>query len=327
MPDAATAPETVILADGEYPAEGIPAALLAQARYVVCCDGAADAYTAHGGIPSAIVGDGDSISRTTAQRFRDILHIVPDQETNDLTKAFSFCMEQGRRELTILGATGGREDHAIGNIALLADYARQADVQMVTPYGVFNAVEGAATFDSMPRQQVSIFTIVPGTRISVRGLRYTPPDRGIPFVVRYAERSRDRYLRHRDRRPRPPLPYLPPQSVTPGRATGRDDTPTRPVAADRNVRRFPYLCRNAAPLPRQTGQPLENMNTPPVILAIAGSDPSGGAGIQADIKTVSALGGYAAAAVTAITVQNTRGVAQVEYLSPRNGRTPMRGRH
>ena len=43
IPDAATAPETVILADGEYPAEGIPAALLAQARYVVCCDGAADA--------------------------------------------------------------------------------------------------------------------------------------------------------------------------------------------------------------------------------------------------------------------------------------------
>ena len=116
--------------------------------------------------------------RALAQRFRDILHIVPDQETNDLTKAFSFCMEQGRRELPILGATGGREDHAIGNIALLADYARQADVQMVTPYGVFNAVEGAATFDSMPRQQVSIFTIVPGTRISVRGLRYTPPAEG-----------------------------------------------------------------------------------------------------------------------------------------------------
>ncbi len=56
------------------------------------------------------------------------------------------------------------------------------------------------------------------------------------------------------------------------------------------------------------------MNTPPVILSIAGSDPSGGAGIQADIKTVSALGGYAAAALTAVTVQNTRGVAQVEYL-------------
>ena len=44
------------------------------------------------------------------------------------------------------------------------------------------------------------------------------------------------------------------------------------------------------------------------ILIIAGSDSSGGAGIQADIKTVTALGGYAMTAVTAITVQNTTGV-------------------
>ena len=47
------------------------------------------------------------------------------------------------------------------------------------------------------------------------------------------------------------------------------------------------------------------------ILAIAGSDPSGGAGIQADIKTISALGGYAMAAITALTVQNTLGVDDV----------------
>ena len=47
------------------------------------------------------------------------------------------------------------------------------------------------------------------------------------------------------------------------------------------------------------------------VLIIAGSDPSGGAGIQADIKTVTALGGYAATAITAITVQNTRGVTAV----------------
>lgn len=47
------------------------------------------------------------------------------------------------------------------------------------------------------------------------------------------------------------------------------------------------------------------------VLIIAGSDPSGGAGIQADIKTVTALGGYAATAITAITVQNTKGVTAV----------------
>jgi hydroxymethylpyrimidine/phosphomethylpyrimidine kinase len=55
---------------------------------------------------------------------------------------------------------------------------------------------------------------------------------------------------------------------------------------------------------------------PPRILAIAGSDSSGGAGIQADIKTIAMLGGYAMTAITAITAQNTRGVTMVEALTP-----------
>ena len=50
------------------------------------------------------------------------------------------------------------------------------------------------------------------------------------------------------------------------------------------------------------------------VLIIAGSDSGGGAGIQADIKTVTALGGYAAAAITAVTVQNTLGVTAVHQI-------------
>ena len=53
---------------------------------------------------------------------------------------------------------------------------------------------------------------------------------------------------------------------------------------------------------------------PARILSIAGSDSSGGAGIQADIKTIAMLGGYAMTAITAITAQNTRGVQAVEIL-------------
>ena len=52
------------------------------------------------------------------------------------------------------------------------------------------------------------------------------------------------------------------------------------------------------------------------ILSIAGSDPSGGAGIQADIKAISANGGYATAVITALTAQNTRGVSGVELVPP-----------
>ena len=52
------------------------------------------------------------------------------------------------------------------------------------------------------------------------------------------------------------------------------------------------------------------------VLIIAGSDSGGGAGIQADIKTVTALGGYAATAITAVTVQNTLGVSAIHPIPP-----------
>lgn len=52
------------------------------------------------------------------------------------------------------------------------------------------------------------------------------------------------------------------------------------------------------------------------VLSVAGSDSGGGAGIQADIKTVSALGGYAMTAVTALTAQNTLGIEGIEEVDP-----------
>jgi hydroxymethylpyrimidine/phosphomethylpyrimidine kinase len=62
------------------------------------------------------------------------------------------------------------------------------------------------------------------------------------------------------------------------------------------------------------------MTTPPVripiALTIAGSDSSGGAGIQADLKAFSAFGVYGASVITALTAQNTRGVSAVEAISP-----------
>jgi hydroxymethylpyrimidine/phosphomethylpyrimidine kinase len=63
--------------------------------------------------------------------------------------------------------------------------------------------------------------------------------------------------------------------------------------------------------PRKGGPPADAMTQTARILIIAGSDSGGGAGIQADIKTVSMLGGHALTAITAVTAQNTVGVAAV----------------
>ena len=54
----------------------------------------------------------------------------------------------------------------------------------------------------------------------------------------------------------------------------------------------------------------------PNVLSIAGSDPSGGAGIQADLKAFSALGAYGMSVITALTAQNTQGVRSVQVIEP-----------
>ena len=55
-------PEAVILANGEYPTHVLPLKILEEAKFVVCCDGAANEYILRGHTPDIIIGDGDSLS-------------------------------------------------------------------------------------------------------------------------------------------------------------------------------------------------------------------------------------------------------------------------
>ena len=109
-------PEAVILANGEYPTCPVPLTMLEEASFVACCDGAANEYISRGHTPDVIVGDGDSLSTEYHKRFSPIIHQIPDQETNDQTKAVRYLQKRGFRRIAIVGATGKREDHTLGNI-------------------------------------------------------------------------------------------------------------------------------------------------------------------------------------------------------------------
>ena len=164
----------VILAAGDFPRAAAPLAALRGADLLICCDSAADELVAHGLEPDRIVGDLDSLSPSFRERYADRITQISEQDDNDLTKAFHLAVTLSPSRITILGATGKREDHTLGNISLLLDYAREAScpVMMLTDYGRFETIFDTATLPSVPGQQISIFAFDNTLTIKSAGLKY-----------------------------------------------------------------------------------------------------------------------------------------------------------
>ena len=142
----------VILCNGAFPTTDYPLYLLDSAEGVVCCDGAVEKFLSRypDRTPLAIVGDMDSISDQLREKFAHVLVHYEEQDYNDQTKAMRWVLENHPEveEITILGATGLREDHTIGNLGLLMEYTRMFDlggrrIQIVSDYGTAFAISSA----------------------------------------------------------------------------------------------------------------------------------------------------------------------------------------
>ncbi len=170
----------VILAAGDFPTHPVPLQVLREADFVVCCDSAyREIKNEELGMKNYIVvGDGDSLSEQDKRQLGDRWLQIEEQDYNDLHKAMEYATEQftiHNSQFTIIGATGKREDHTIGNISYLVTFADEhpgADIEMLTDYGRFVAMTGGRNFASFPRQQVSIFTMEPNKPIYSDGLKW-----------------------------------------------------------------------------------------------------------------------------------------------------------
>lgn len=164
--------KTVILGNGNFPCHSIPLKILRHAKTIICCDGAADELLIQGIIPTVIIGDMDSISEENRIKYEDRIVRIADQDTNDQTKAIEWAIGNGIKEIVILGSTGKREDHTIGNISLLCQYAKKIKVCSITDTGMFLPVIKSTEFESFKGQQISIFSLNPLTKISSENLKY-----------------------------------------------------------------------------------------------------------------------------------------------------------
>ena len=177
-----------IVAAGSFPRTEYPRYLLRSADHCVCCDGALGTLEKHGIVPDVVIGDLDSVCSRALGRFRGETVRVDEQDTNDLTKAFTFCLERWPdvTGITILGASGRREDHTLANYSLLMEYERQfrlgergIRLEMVSDYSTAFAISSSTTLHVGAGRPVSLFTADPSLQIRSEGLHW--PTDGVRF--------------------------------------------------------------------------------------------------------------------------------------------------
>jgi len=161
----------VIVANGEFPKNSIPLEVLSNAKYIIACDGAIDKLVKNGYNPNLIIGDLDSISAKSMKKYKDIIFEISNQSENDLRKAINYAKENDINEISIVGSTGDREDHLIGNIFSLFNYPN-IKIIIFTDTGTFELINKSQKIKSFNGQKISIFTLDSTIIIESKHLKY-----------------------------------------------------------------------------------------------------------------------------------------------------------
>ena len=185
----------VIIGGGAFPKKEYPRELIRQADVIVCCDGNAfkaflrnreSIFNDKDRLPDAVVGDMDSMSPSLAKEYSRLLVKVEEQDDNDQTKAYHYVLEHFPEVDTIhfIAATGKREDHTIGNLGLLMEYARQDGeprpaMDMVSDYSTAFVVTDSCELVLGKGRRISIFS--PDNSLTIKSKGLTWPTGGVVF--------------------------------------------------------------------------------------------------------------------------------------------------
>ena len=174
----------VIIGGGDFPRKPYPRELIRRADIIICCDGnALKAFLRNREAifgndnrrPDAIVGDMDSMSPKLAKEYSNLLVKIEEQDDNDQTKALHHILDHYPNVDTIhiLAATGKREDHTVGNLGLLMEYATAEpglNIDMVSDYSTSFAITDSCELFLGKGRRISLFSPDNSLKLKSKGL-------------------------------------------------------------------------------------------------------------------------------------------------------------
>lgn len=153
--------------------------LAMNATRIVCADGGAKAARKFRVRPDVILGDLDSLSNADQDFFkRSKVPIYPlkRQSDTDLEKALLHIIAHRCTTVVILGATGNRTDHTLGNFSVLARYSQRLRIILFDPDYRIDLVTASKRFECAKGERLSLIALTPTRGITTKGLRYKLTD-------------------------------------------------------------------------------------------------------------------------------------------------------
>ena len=149
----------LIVGNGEPPSRELFAACAQEAELILCADGGANTASAYGYAPDYIVGDLDSVSRQSKAALAADRLILVDPEGNvgtDGQKVLNHAVALGVTEAVLLGFTGRRTDHLLGNLSLLKTFADRLALCIVDDYCDIRLIDHRICFRAAIGQKISL---------------------------------------------------------------------------------------------------------------------------------------------------------------------------
>ncbi len=175
----------LILANGKPPSKRLFQKFFTSADWFICADGGANTAARFGYAPDLIIGDLDSIEKESLAVFSNAnVRKLKDQNSTDLEKALIAAIREKNSEIVVLGATGGRLDHAIGNLSALAKFSRKAHITFIDNIGTFIAVNHSLEFSLPIGTIISLLPLSRCTGIVTKGLKWNLKNEALELGIR-----------------------------------------------------------------------------------------------------------------------------------------------
>ena len=172
----------LVIADTRLPARALWQEHLEEADLVVAADGGANRAFDKDVKVDWLIGDLDGALPSTLARIKESrVKKIEDPYSTDLEKVMRFLKGERIKRVYIIGAIGGRLDHTLGTLAMLAAWGRTMDVRVIDDHFTTTLVRRHATIDAPEGTMVSLVSPGGARGVTTKGLRYDLTDHDLPF--------------------------------------------------------------------------------------------------------------------------------------------------